>query len=32
MAIYIGLMAMAKQKPSPQQVKSVIGQIGKLLS
>jgi TetR/AcrR family transcriptional regulator, transcriptional repressor for nem operon len=32
MAIYIGLMAMAKQKPSPEQVKSVIGQIGKLLS
>ena len=32
MAIYIGLMAMAKQGPSPEQVKSVIGQIGKLLS
>jgi AcrR family transcriptional regulator len=31
MAIYIGLMAMAKQRPSPQQVKMVIGQIGKLL-
>jgi TetR/AcrR family transcriptional regulator, transcriptional repressor for nem operon len=32
MALYIGLMAMAKQKPSPEQVKLVIGQIGKLLS
>jgi TetR/AcrR family transcriptional repressor of nem operon len=31
MVIYMGLMAMAKQKPSPQQVKMVIGQIGKLL-
>jgi TetR/AcrR family transcriptional regulator, transcriptional repressor for nem operon len=30
-AIYMGLMTMAKQKPSPQQVKMVIGQIGKLL-
>jgi TetR/AcrR family transcriptional regulator, transcriptional repressor for nem operon len=30
MAIYIGLMAMARQKPSPQQVKLVIGQIGRL--
>jgi TetR/AcrR family transcriptional regulator, transcriptional repressor for nem operon len=32
MAIYMGLMTMAKQKPSSQQVKMVIGQIGKLLS
>jgi len=31
MVIYMGLMAMAKQKPSSQQVKMVIGQIGKLL-
>lgn len=31
MAIYMGLMTMAKQKPSPQQVKMVINQIGKLL-
>jgi TetR/AcrR family transcriptional regulator, transcriptional repressor for nem operon len=31
MAVYIGLMAMAKQKPAPQQVKLVIGQIGRLL-
>jgi TetR/AcrR family transcriptional repressor of nem operon len=31
-ALYIGLMAMAKHKPSPEQVKLVIGQIGKLLS
>jgi TetR/AcrR family transcriptional regulator, transcriptional repressor for nem operon len=31
MAIYMGLMTMAKQKPSPQQVKLVIGQIGRLL-
>jgi TetR/AcrR family transcriptional repressor of nem operon len=31
MAIYMGLMTMAKQKPSPQQVKMVISQIGKLL-
>jgi TetR/AcrR family transcriptional regulator, transcriptional repressor for nem operon len=32
MTIYMGLMAMAKQKPSPEQVKLVIGQISKLLS
>lgn len=32
MAIYVGLMTLAKQKPSAQQVKMVIGQIGKLLS
>jgi TetR/AcrR family transcriptional repressor of nem operon len=32
MAIYIGMMVMGKQQPSPAQVKSVIGQIGKLLS
>ena len=32
MAIYMGLMTMAKQKPSPQQVKLVIGQIGRLLA
>jgi TetR/AcrR family transcriptional regulator, transcriptional repressor for nem operon len=31
MAVYIGLMAMAKQKPAPQQVKLVIDQIGRLL-
>jgi TetR/AcrR family transcriptional regulator, transcriptional repressor for nem operon len=31
MAIYMGLMTMAKQKPLPRQVKMVIGQIGKLL-
>jgi TetR/AcrR family transcriptional repressor of nem operon len=31
MAIYMGLMTMAKQKPSPEQVKLVIGQIGRLL-
>jgi TetR/AcrR family transcriptional regulator, transcriptional repressor for nem operon len=31
MAIYMGLMAMAKQRPSQQQVKMVISQIGKLL-
>jgi TetR/AcrR family transcriptional repressor of nem operon len=32
MAIYIGMMVMGKQQPTPQQVKLVIGQIGKLLS
>jgi hypothetical protein len=32
MASYIGLMVMAKQKPSPAQVKMVIRQIGRLLS
>jgi TetR/AcrR family transcriptional repressor of nem operon len=32
MATYIGLMALAKQKPSRQQAKMVIGQIGKLLT
>jgi TetR/AcrR family transcriptional repressor of nem operon len=32
MAIYMGLMTMAKQKPSPRQVKLVIGQIGRLLA
>jgi TetR/AcrR family transcriptional regulator, transcriptional repressor for nem operon len=32
MAIYIGMMVMGKQQPSPAQVKLVIGQIGKLLS
>jgi TetR/AcrR family transcriptional repressor of nem operon len=31
-ALYIGLMAMAKQKPSPEQVKLIIGQIRKILS
>lgn len=31
MVIYMGLMTMAKQKPSPQQVKMVISQIGRLL-
>jgi TetR/AcrR family transcriptional regulator, transcriptional repressor for nem operon len=32
MAVYTGLMAMAKQTQSEQQVKQVIGQVGKLLS
>jgi TetR/AcrR family transcriptional regulator, transcriptional repressor for nem operon len=32
MALYVGMMVMGKQQPAPQQVKSVIGQIGKLLS
>jgi TetR/AcrR family transcriptional repressor of nem operon len=32
MAVYTGLMAMAKQTQSEQEVKQVIGQVGKLLS
>lgn len=31
-AIYFGLMVMAKQAPSPKKVKSVIGQVAKLLT
>jgi TetR/AcrR family transcriptional repressor of nem operon len=32
MAIYMGLMTMAKQKPSQQEVRLVIGQVGRLLA
>jgi TetR/AcrR family transcriptional regulator, transcriptional repressor for nem operon len=32
MTVYVGLLAMAKQAPSAEQVRSVIGQVGKLLA